>query len=202
MEDNGVLTVRAPIRMSEALIQEFVAKHADWVAKKQAERHAMIPAQPKQYQPGEHFPYLGQEYALAVVQIQHPPLILEDQFLLAESARANAALVFQNWYRQQANLLIPARVKLFADQYDLHYARVRITSARTRWGSCSSQGTLSFSWRLIMTPLEVVDYVVIHELAHTVHHNHSKRFWGLVEKILPEYKERRKRLKQYGQQVQ
>jgi len=201
VEDNGSLTVRAPMRMPLALIQEFVEKHANWVEKKQTERRAMTPAQPKQYQPGENFLYLGREYSLELVQGQQKKLVLEDRFLLAEEIRGNAELVFQYWYREQARRIIDERVNLFADKYEFHYDRIRITSARTRWGSCSTKGTLSFSWRLIMTPLDIVDYVIIHELAHTVHHNHSKRFWGLVEKILPDYKERRKRLKQYGHRV-
>jgi predicted metal-dependent hydrolase len=201
VEDNGSVTVRAPMRISATIIQEFVAKHANWLEKKQAEMRATTPARPKQYLPGENFLHLGREYALEIVHGQQKKLVLDDRFLLAESARENAELVFQNWYRHQANLIIPERVKFFADKYMFHYDRIRITSARTRWGSCGSKGTLSFSWRLIMTPLEVVDYVIIHELAHTVHHDHSKRFWGLVEKLLPEYKERRWQLKQYGQQV-
>ncbi|HKJ38475.1 MAG TPA: SprT family zinc-dependent metalloprotease [Anaerolineales bacterium] len=201
VENNGSITVRAPMRMSEKIIQEFVVKHANWVEKKQAEMRATTPVQPKQYQPGETFLYLGREYALEVVQDQKKKLVLDDRFLLAESVLKNAEQVFQDWYRQQARLIISERIKFFAEKYEFHYDRIRITSARTRWGSCSSKGTLNFSWRLIMTPLDIVDYVVIHELAHTVHHNHSKRFWGLVEKILPDYKDQRKRLKQYGQQV-
>ncbi len=80
VEDNGSLTVRAPMRMSATLIQEFVAKHANWVEKKQAEMRAMTPVQPKQYQPGETFLYLGQEYALEVVQDQQKKLVLDDRF--------------------------------------------------------------------------------------------------------------------------
>lgn len=201
VEKNGTITVRAPMRMSEKIIQEFVASHANWAEKKQAEMRAMPPVQPKQYRPGETFLYLGREYALELVQDQKKKLVLNDRFLLAESARKNAEQVFRDWYRQQARSIISERIKLFADKHGFHYNRIRITSARSRWGSCSSKGTLSFSWRLIQTPLEVVDYVVIHELAHTVHHNHSKRFWELVEKILPDYKNRRKHLKQYGQQI-
>ena len=106
VEDNGSLTVRAPMRMSAALIQEFVAKHANWVEKKQAEMRAITPVQPKQYQPGETFLYLGQEYALEVVQGQEKKLVLEDGFKLAKSVQENAELVFQNWYRQQARLII------------------------------------------------------------------------------------------------
>ncbi len=191
IEHDGTVTVRAPLKMSATVIQGFVEKHTGWVEKKQAEMSSKVPEPIKQYQPGEGFLFLGREYSLEIVQGQHKKLILDDHFKLAKSARENAELVFQNWYRKQTLQIITERVKYFADRYQFHYAKIRITSARTRWGSCSSKGTLSFSWRLILTPMETVDYVVIHELAHTVHHNHLKRFWALVEKILPDYKEQR-----------
>jgi predicted metal-dependent hydrolase len=78
-------------------------------------------------------------------------------------------------------------VNLYAAQYGLRYEKIRITSAQTRWGSCSPKGTLSFTWRLVMAPLEVIDYVVIHELAHLRVKNHSKTFWAEVESMLPDY---------------
>ena len=162
---------------------------------------AVTPLPPKQYLPSETFLYLGKEYPLEVVLLQPTELTLNNHFRITKSALDNAETVFQKWYRQQATQIIPERIKYFADSYPLNYEKIRITSARTRWGSCSPKNTLSFSWRLIMTPLEVVDYVVVHELAHTVHHNHSKRFWGLAEKILPNYKEWRKWLRRYGQQA-
>jgi predicted metal-dependent hydrolase len=201
IEHDGSVTVRAPLRISAKAIQDFVEKHAGWLEKKQAEMNSKVPEPIKQYQPGENFLFLGREYSLDIVQGQHKKLILDDHFKLAASARENAELVFQNWYRKQALQIITERVKYFADQYQFHFARIRITSARTRWGSCSSKGTLSFSWRLILTPMETIDYVVIHELAHTVHQNHSKRFWALVEKIMPDYKDLRKRLRLYGEKA-
>ncbi|MEP6895394.1 MAG: SprT family zinc-dependent metalloprotease [Chloroflexota bacterium] len=201
VENDGSVTIRAPMKISGKTIIDFVDKHAQWVEKKQAEIKAIVPTLPKQYQTGESFLYLGQAYPLEIVSDAKKKLVLENGFKLAESAQTHAELVFQNWYRQQARQVIEARAAFFADKYQLHYDKLRITSARTRWGSCSSKGTLSFSWRLILTPLELVDYVVIHELAHTVHHNHSKRFWKLVEKIIPDFKEWRRQLKQYGQQM-
>jgi predicted metal-dependent hydrolase len=198
VERDGSVTVRAPMKMSGKAIMDFVDGHAHWVEKKQAEIRTTVPIQPKQYLPGESFLYLGQAYPLEIIRDQKMKLVLDDGFKLAESIQENAELVFQNWYRQQARRVIEERVTFFADRYQFHYEKIRITSARTRWGSCSSKGTLSFSWRLIQTPLEIVDYVVIHELAHTVHHNHSEAFWKLVEKLIPEFKERRKRLREYG----
>ena len=201
VENDGSVSVRAPMRMSATDIQKFVAKHANWVIKKQTEIRAMPRTQPKKYVPGETFLYLGRDYALEAMEGQQKKLVLEDGFKIARSVLGDAELVFRNWYRQQSREIIEERAAFLAGKHAFHYDRIRITSARTRWGSCSANGTLSFSWRLIMTPLDIVDYVIIHELAHTVHHNHSKRFWGLVEKILPDYKDRRKRLKQYGKQV-
>jgi len=201
VESDGSVTVRAPMRLPERAIREFVEKHVDWVEKKKTEMRAVVPAQSKQYQPGETFLYLGREYSLEIVQGQHKKLILEDRFKITESALENAELVFQNWYRQKAKQWIIERVRHLAESNQLHYEKIKITSARTRWGSCSPKNTLSFSWRLMLTPPEVIEYVIIHELAHTVHHNHSKRFWNLVEKLLPDYKMRRKQLRQYGQQA-
>jgi predicted metal-dependent hydrolase len=90
----------------------------------------------------------------------------------------------------------------FAGLHGFEPGKLRISSARTRWGSCSRQGTLSFTWRLVMAPEEVIDYVVVHELCHLRHLNHSKAFWGLVEGILPDYKVRRAWLKRHGERLQ
>ena len=196
VENDGSVTVRAPLRLPEYTIQEFAEKHIDWIEKKKAEMRAVAPTQSKQYQPGETFLYLGREYSLEVSAGQRKKLILDDRFKIAESALDNAEFVFQNWYRQQAKQWIVERVKHLAELHQLHYEKVKITSARTRWGSCSPKNTLNFSWRLMLTPPEMIEYVIIHELAHTVHHNHSKRFWKLVEKLLPDYKARRKQLRQ------
>ncbi len=201
VETDGSVTVRAPLKASDRFILQFVEKHARWVEKKKAEIRASVPMQPKRYLPGERFLYLGESYPLEIVKDQKMKLVLEDGFKLAESVQANAEMVFQGWYRQQARRVIDARVAFFAERHQFNYKKIRISSARTRWGSCSSKGTLSFSWRLILTPPDVIDYVVVHELAHTVHHNHSKRFWKLVENLLPDYRGRQKRLKQFGQQV-
>jgi predicted metal-dependent hydrolase len=138
---------------------------------------------------------------LEIVKGAKKKLVLDDTFKLAESEQKNAEAIFRNWYRQQAAKIIGDRVTFFAAHYQIPVDTIRITSARTRWGSCSPKNKLSFSWRLVMTPPDVIDYVVIHELAHTIHHNHSKRFWSLVEKWMPDYKERRKQLRQYGREI-
>ena len=192
VKPDGALIVRAPLRTPERTINEFIEKNSGWVQRKQAEALAAPPPSPRQYLPGELFIYMGNGYPLVITEGQQEPLLLEDAFKLAESAHGNARLVFERWYRAQAIEIITGRVSLYASQHDFQYKRVGITSARTRWGSCSAQGSLNFSWRLILAPLQVVDYVVVHELVHTVCHNHSRRFWNKVETIMPDYQERRK----------
>jgi predicted metal-dependent hydrolase len=195
VKPDGSLIVRAPLRASEKSIREFVEKNAGWVAKKQAEALAALPAAPKQYLAGETFTLLGVAYPLEIVKGQKKPLILENGFKLAESAQSNAKLIFERWYRAQAKVILSERVDLYARRHGFEYKKIGITSARTRWGSCSASGSLNFSWRLIMAPLEAVDYVIVHELVHTVYHNHSKQFWGKVRELMPDYTERRKWLR-------
>ena len=97
--------------------------------------------------------------------------------------------------KQKAKVYIPDRVKYFAKLYWFHYEKIRITSAKTRWGSCSSRKTLSFSFRLMQYRVECIDYVIIHELCHLRYMNHSKLFWQEVESIMPEYKKWERMLK-------
>jgi len=198
---DGSVIVRAPMRASLKLIKEFVQNNASWIEKKRTQALAAQPPAPKQYLSGERFTYLGNAYPLEIVKGQKKPLMLESNFKLAESARGNARLVFERWYRGQAKHILNERVDSYASQYDFQYKKIGITSARTRWGSCRPNGSLNFSWRLVMAPMEVVDYVVVHELVHTVFHNHSKQFWQKVEELMPDYKERRKWLRKNGQQL-
>jgi hypothetical protein len=120
---------------------------------------------------------------------QRPALTFDGRgFRLSRNAQARAQAAFVRWYKARALEVLTERVEALAAQHGFRYERIRISSARTRWGSCSSRGTLSFTYRLVMAPLEVVDYVVVHELVHTRIRNHSKVFWRAVGEIIPDYK--------------
>jgi predicted metal-dependent hydrolase len=201
IKPDGSLVVRAPLQTADGVIMKFIRNNTNWIERKQAEARAARSLELKQYCAGEMFLYLGNPYPLEIVKEQKKPLLLEASFQLAEAAHPEAALAFERWYRNRAKHILTERVNVFASQYDLHYKGIKITSARTRWGSCSANGSLNFSWRLILAPMEAVDYVVVHELVHTVCHNHSKRFWKKVEEILPDYRERRKWLRNNGQRL-
>lgn len=101
-------------------------------------------------------------------------------------------------YREAAREYFPKRVSYFAYVLNVSYGKITIRDQKTRWGSCSSKGNLSFNWRLILAPPNVLDYVVVHELCHRKEMNHSPRFWALVESVMPDYKEHRKWLKENG----
>jgi predicted metal-dependent hydrolase len=199
IQRDGSLTVRAPLRMPQASIQEFVQSHSDWIRKKQAQVKASPPPQEKSFTAGETFLYMGKEYPLTLEASQHPSLdFIAGRFRLARSALPKARQTFLRWYRLQARLVISARVESLAKEYKFSWKKIRISSARTRWGSCSTTGTLSFTWRLVMAPPEVIDYVVVHELVHTQVRNHSSKFWRRVAEIMPAYKNHVSWLKKNG----
>ena len=197
VENDGTLTVRAPLRMHEADIWRFIEAKTDWIKRKQArvQKEAELL---HQYVDGETFLYLGKDVPLRIVREAKPALVMDRVFKLTRSAQPRAASVFETWYKKQARAVVTERVEFFAHRHSFKVKKIRISSARTRWGSCSTKGTLSFTWRLVMAPLDIIDYVVAHELCHLKELNHSKAFWSQVEAILPDYIVRRKWLKDNG----
>jgi predicted metal-dependent hydrolase len=199
IQRDGSLTVRTPLRMPASTIQEFVQNHGDWIRKKQAQLKASAPPPKKGFVEGETFPYLGREFPLTINIHQRPALIFDGtNFHLEKTDILDARQIFVQWYKTQARKVISERIALISKKNDLIYHKVRISSARTRWGSCSSNGTLSFIWRLVLAPPEIIDYVVVHELVHTQIKNHSAKFWRRVADIMPEYKRHVTWLKENG----
>jgi predicted metal-dependent hydrolase len=195
---DGKVVVRAPLKTPEALIRAFIESKSGWIEEKKAEaaKHVALPV--KKYTGGEKFLLLGHEIPLRVVDGQKTALKFQDEFFLSKNAVPKAQTLFTKWYQAQARETLTERVILYATMFGLHYEKIRISSARTRWGSCSSRGTLSFTWRLVMAPLDVVDYVVIHELAHLKVKDHSPKFWAEVARMQPDFKRRRAWLKKNG----
>ncbi len=195
VERDGTLTVRAPLRMAESEVRRFVEAKSDWIKRKQAEaaKEAVVP---HRFVDGEAFPFLGKAIPLRLVPDPAPALVMDGEcFRLSRSRQPDARALLVAWYRAQARKIIAERLKHLACSHNVKPTGLRISSARTRWGSCSRKGTLSFTWRLVMAPPEVVDYVIVHELAHLREMNHSRAFWELVGAMLPDYKQRRAWLK-------
>ena len=124
---------------------------------------------------------------------------------LSDIGRASALPKYSdeeiNKLADQALTVIPPRVRQFADRLEVTYGRITIRNQKTRWGSCSSLGNLNFNCLLMLTPDEIIDYVIVHELCHRIEMNHSERFWAKVGSVLPDYRERRKWLKTEGSKI-
>jgi predicted metal-dependent hydrolase len=201
VERDGSLTVRAPMRAAVVDIQSFILEKRDWIIRTQERFKALVEAPQKEYKDGETFLFLGNGYGLTLVKPQRPALKFKNGFMLESTAQARGRQIFTKWYKEQAYHVIAERVRVFSAQHGFSPKQVKISSARTRWGSCSPDGTLNFTWRLVMAPLDVIDYVVVHELAHLRVKNHSSRFWREVEKIMADYKDRRKWLRVHGESL-
>lgn len=189
------LIVRAPFSMPEDIIHAFVEKKSDWIMKH------LSGYQDTNAHENKSLYYLGQTQAIEYHPLQKESLLYTDWVFtfsghIRDSKREWATL--EKWYRKEAKLHMTERVAYFSKQYNLQYQGVTITWALTRWGSCSGRNRLSFPWRLMMAPREVIDYVVVHELAHTVHKDHSLRFWKLVESITPDWEIYRAHLRKEG----
>jgi len=183
-----------------------VQKKADWIIKKVneiSERNSKLIN--RQFVHGEKLLYLGKEYSLMIVEkdLCKPEVLIREDTMtvyiskgLSEESRKQAikeALV--KWYRQRFADIVKERLDEYSVQLKAAPCKVVIKDQKTRWGSCSKKGNINLNWRLIMTPIEIIDYVVVHELCHLKIMNHSKDFWNIVESILPDYYERRKWLK-------
>jgi hypothetical protein len=199
VDREGKLIVRAPLRATQKQILDLIRLKEEWIKSKQKlvnTTYALV--KPKKYTNGEEFLYLGNYYRLEIIPEADHPIRLSDQFYLSRAQLPQAEQVFKSWYTAHAKRVISERVQWYAARYRFKVNGIRITNAQTRWGSCSPNGNLNFSWRLVMAPMQVIDYVVVHELVHLHEKNHSRRFWERVKIILPDYRKQVQWLKTYG----
>jgi len=189
-----------PQGLSDARIEQIVREKTSWIRDKLRKQSLMKPKKPKEYVSGEAFAYLGKNYQLKVVKGSSAAVKLT-LGKLAVGADADVKQELTSWYRQNAEKRLNEKVVRFAKVIGVNPKSVKVKTYKSRWGSCSSLGDISFHWAIIMAPHYIVDYVVVHELCHMIHHNHSPAFWQQVEKVLPNYSECRGWLKTNGQEL-
>jgi len=194
---DGVVEVRAPYKLSESEIIRFVAEKEQWINSK------LAIANQREQQRSQ----FTLDYGDTVIYLDKPyPIVARrgdqigfdnQQFYMPEGLNSEqikqASILI---YRMIAKRDLTNKAISFGDMMGVMPTAVKINAAKTRWGSCSAKHNLNFSWRLIMAPEEVVDYVVVHELAHITELNHSERFWQIVQSVLPDYRQRQAQLKQ------
>ncbi len=194
VDARGRLIVRAPRRFATERIFAFLKEKEGWILKKQAERKgAGIDLPPENLQ-GYSFLLLGKPVRITLVEGNR--VGYDGEILSLPSKNARERLV--KWLRENAKRIFTEVTAREAARMGVEYLSVSITGAKTRWGSCSAKNALRYSFRLLYCPKEIIEYVVVHELAHTRQKNHSKAFWQEVERYIPDWKARRKRLKTHG----
>lgn len=193
---NGTVEVRAPLKMPKRDIDRFVASKEKWITDKLAKSNEKI-AQREGFtlHYGDTLTLRGKQCPIIAKTGNRAGFDGECFYIPPGLPPENIKDACVQIYRMVAKRHLTERVHHFASQMYVQPTVVKINGAKTRWGSCSAKRSLNFSWRLIMAEDDVIDYVVVHELAHIVEMNHSERFWVVVEDALPDYRERKARLK-------
>jgi len=197
----GKVVLKAPQGTSKRQINSFLEQHAGWIAEKKALMEKVTPpAQALRFEEGGLLWLAGQQYPLHLAEKGSKGLVFKQGqgFFLARSEQKKGAERLKTFYRETTRQAVTAEVNRLARHWGLQVKSIRITGAKTRWGSCSRQNSLNFSLRLAMVPPEALEYVVAHELAHTRHHDHSRAFWAFLGQMLPDYEAQRRWLKQNG----
>jgi len=167
VQNDGSVLVKASLLSSSKAIEAFVQQKREWILKHQQKIKATL------LQEKDFFYFLGEQ----------------------KERQSYSHEMIEKLYRQKAKEIIPPLVETYSRKMQLYPTKISFRKAKTRWGSCSAKNSLSFNIHLMQTPLPFIEYVVVHELAHIRHKNHSKAFWSLVEEILPDYKERQALIK-------
>lgn len=190
------LIVIVPRKYDIKYVNEFIKSKKDWIYKKLAQHYQQRKGQEdRELNHNDVIKFLGNDVVITIIPGNHKSdrVTLEKGllFINPDGSDKTINLLVEEWYRFQAKLLINEKVEFFSRQMGLEYKGFGIRGQRTRWGSCSRKKILSFNWKLMKAPETIIDYVVIHELAHLKEMNHSVKFWDVVAQYYPQYKQSR-----------
>ena len=204
VKPGGMVVIQAPYPVPRAEIDGFFQRKPPWIRQKMAtlERqvHREMPGG-EALAAGDQALLLGVPYPVIIngINLNGSNLSFDgSRFILSPCAAASGKDSLRSWYQQTASSFLPDRVSVYEEIMGCNSRSVRISRARSRWGSCSADNRIALSWRLMMAPPAVIDYVVVHELAHIREKNHSPRFWSLVGNICPDYRKHRRWLRIEG----
>ena len=205
--DGGGVHVAAPVSTPITQLRSIVRKRAPWILKHAAE--SMLEVPPKRFVSGETLPYLGRNVRIIVrsedvgspkVRFDHWTFRIDvPQGLTGDERYDEIRRCIVKWYRHRAAVRLPEVVERWASALGSNErSPVLIRDQRQRWGSCAPDGTLRFNWRAMMLKPVLIEYIVVHELAHVTHRNHSSDFWNLVLRVMPDAQQRRISLREAG----
>lgn len=190
--NDAKLVIRAPFSVKDEEITALLKKRQVWIAEKIKQVSTFsVNHPPIEIKDGHSAMYLGNTYTISkdsttTIKVAEPFIYVPENTTLAG---------FAKWLKEESFIILTERVKRYSKLMGVDYSKLSLSDAIARWGSCSTKNSLNFAWRLIMCPIAVIDYVVVHELSHITYKNHSKIFWARVKTILPDYKEQQDWLK-------
>ena len=197
------IIVRTPYWYSKYAIDSFIIKNSNWIQKKIYEKKTKEKYEPKRFINLEKFTLIGQDYKLKIIDstLDEPKIV--DNLIIVKKGNSferNDFIKEQTikLLKKIAEQTLIERTNYYSEIIGAKPRSIRIKNYKSRWGSCSSKRELSYNWRIIFSPLIIIDYLVVHELCHLIHFNHSSKFWKLVETIIDDYKDRKKWLKDNG----
>lgn len=207
---HGNLVVKTDIKFFGNKLDEILKKHKRWIKQNFKNVREQVSISKQNFlEEGYEYNLLGEKYSLKYIQSDEElfSIYIEDQNIIISQpkkgkfTKSEVKKELIEFFRLVAKKYLTERTEYFTELMNLKFRKVFIKNQKTKWGSCSSAKNLNYNWHLIFAPLEVIDYVVIHEISHLRHMNHSKNFWSTVEKYDPNYKSRMKWLKENEQLV-
>jgi len=202
IERDGQVSILVPDKLSDRQVEALLESKRKWIYKGLAEWQDLNARRVhRDYVNGEGFLYLGRSYRLKLVADLAEPLMLKDGYFCLRTSNGSlpdADAAFKAFYRAKGAVRIPPRVAYYQAKMDVAAKAVKLLDLKHRWASCSPRGNLNFHWKCMMAPLTILDYIVVHELAHLVYPNHTKAFWNEVDKVMPDFMERKEWLRVNG----
>ncbi|MDA1067667.1 MAG: SprT family zinc-dependent metalloprotease [Verrucomicrobia bacterium] len=201
VERDRSIIVHAPNEATDASIRQAVESKRQWLFEKvnHVQKYQDRPHAPgKEIANGESILYLGSTYQIELVKDKFSGIQLLDKLLLPAAYQSNGGVFLRKWYLKEANAKILPRVIKHAKELGVTFSDAKIVDNSYRWGSCTTKDNVTFNWRLIKAPMFVVDYIIIHELAHLLETNHTPRFWNIVRAKSPKAEKAKTWLKEHG----
>jgi predicted metal-dependent hydrolase len=201
VERDRSVVIRAPQEMPDDEVRRLVDAKRQWVLEKLRDPRKYKQRQPpgKEVVNGESAPFLGRDYRIEVAHTKSGDVEFSGMFLVPPDRQARRREVLREWYIREAKHKILGRVEQFAHELGVQFAAARIVENRYRWGSCTAADNVSFNWRLIKAPIFVIDYVIVHELAHLIEPSHNAAFWSIVRAKTPTMEKAKSWLREHGQ---
>lgn len=207
IERNGTVSVLVPQTLSDDKVNRILDLKRRQIYQGLAEWESLNTRRyQREFVNGESFLYLGRQHRLRLVLAQNQPLTLKQGYFNLRSRTSpapqrRAHALFRTFYRTQGEAWVARRIAVFARRMGLPVPAVKVLELRNHWASCSAKGTINVNWRTMMAPPTVIDYILVHELAHLTYSTHTAAFWGAVDRVLPRYGEQRAWLREHGAEL-